>query len=317
MAATSSVRVDGVVHRIIHGGLRFKKPCLATTENLLELEGNEVFAPLHLGMQIEAVRGCMDALPESVQILVFETSAYVDLPSEECLYAVPGRDGGPGPVRRYGYQGIFHSEAIRLAREAFGDSVDGLRIISICLDSLPEVAGFKDGRMVFTSSGITPLEGICGETKCGELDPDIPLALVQKGQMVPGEIDHILNRCSGLTALAGREVTLARVLRDTADDGCGLAREVLLYQLLKFSGMAVGKLGGVDAVIFTGKYSHAWKPVEEMLTCHLGLDTALLEGSRRHCVPFGDHRAYVLVSRRSRFEIMARLALEETARATV
>jgi acetate kinase len=104
------------------------------------------------------------------------------------------------------------------------------------------------------TSGVTPLEGIPGETTCGELDPGVILALGRTMKWGPEQINEVLTHQSGLRGLVGWPVTLEEVFRSTSDD-VKLARQVMEYRILQSCGAAVAAMGGVDVIVFSGRYA--------------------------------------------------------------
>jgi acetate kinase len=106
------------------------------------------------------------------------------------------------------------------------------------------------------SSGTTPLEGLPGETSCGEMDPGIILDLCRINGWGPEQINTVLTRQSGLLGLAGRRVTLAEVLASEGEN-LRLARDVERYRILLAVGAGLGALGGLDAIVFSGRYVEA------------------------------------------------------------
>jgi acetate kinase len=100
--------------------------------------------------------------------------------------------------------------------------------------------------------GFTPLEGLVMGTRCGDLDPAVPLYLVKGLGMSPDEADNLLNSESGLQGLCGR-----RDMRDIVDharqgdNAARTAMEIFVYRIQKYIGAYTAALGGVDAIVFT------------------------------------------------------------------
>jgi acetate kinase len=158
-------------------------------------------------------------------------------------------------LRRWGYHGLFHQaaslEAGRRLRKRGLDCPP--RILSLCLDAQPEIAAVLGCRPITVTSGATPLEGLPGETNSGEIDPAVALALAGEAGLGPEGANALLVGESGLSGLVGHRVRLDDVLTSARSE-CMRAREVLLYRMLLASGAAAAALGGVDAVVFSGRY---------------------------------------------------------------
>jgi acetate kinase len=116
------------------------------------------------------------------------------------------------------------------------------------------------------TGGVTPLEGLPGETTCGEIDPSIVLALASQ-ETSPGTemINLVLTRQSGLSAVAGRRITIGELLHST-DPSLRLAYDILRYRILLACGAAKAAMGDVEAVVASGRYAGEAGQLLEWLT---------------------------------------------------
>ncbi|MCG3178282.1 MAG: Acetate kinase [Phycisphaerae bacterium] len=147
--------------------------------------------------------------------------------------------------------------------------------LAICLEPRPEVAAVASGRPIAVSGGVTPLKGLPGETTCGEMDPGIILDIARQEHWGPEQIDHVLTRRSGLVGLTGRRLSLAQVLRSQGER-YRLARDVMRYRILMLAGAGLAAMGGLDAIVFSGRYAPLGRTLgpwmRERLTFTGGLD---------------------------------------------
>jgi acetate kinase len=101
--------------------------------------------------------------------------------------------------------------------------------------------------------GMTPLEGLVMGTRCGDLDPAVPLYLAGQLQLSVEQVEDILNRQSGLKGLCGtndmREVVR---LAESGDQAAASAIDVYTYRVKKYIGAFTAVLETVHALIFTG-----------------------------------------------------------------
>lgn len=237
-----------------YGGERFAGPVLAGSQTLDDLEALAQQAPLHLPvcrLLLQEIRGAFPHLPVAMS---FQTAFFVGLPPREQFY---GLEASSHPrLRRFGYHGLFHAAACRHAAHLCQEHLQGpARVLSICLDKRPELAAVAGRRPLMVTSGATPMEGLPGETACGELDPSIVLALSSRLHLGPEQINQMLTRDSGIAALAGSAVNLDSVLSPTSSHR--LARDLLRYRILLACGMGIAALGGLDAIVFSGRYAQA------------------------------------------------------------
>ena len=240
--------------RGIFGGAEFGEPTLVSPGVLRRLEKLVPHAPLHIPPLLALIQACRAAWQNTPMVLLFETAFFVNLPAREHLYAIDPKLAGTGGVRRFGYHGILHAAAcqqVARKRRDLGLTAPA-RILSICLEARPEVAAVLGCNPVLVTSGATPLEGLPGQTTCGELDPSIVLMLAQKKGWGAEQINDVLTRQSGWLGLVGRDTTLADIFGSHRAE-CELAREVIQYRLLQVCGAGMAALGGIDALVFSGR----------------------------------------------------------------
>lgn len=258
LGAVGGLGPDLVAVRLLRGGDAFPGPTLASPETIKALEDQAPDAPLHLPPAIERLRDCGRVFPGVPVMMLFETSFFAGLPERERICAVEPDAEKTFRLRRTGFHGLLHQAACSRVVRAFRQKGKGAapRILSICLEPRPELAAAVGVRPVVVTGGVTPLEGLPGETSCGDLDPGLVVGLGEKRSWGPEEVDALLSRGSGLSALAGRPVTLGEVL-GPGGGGLRLARSVLLHRLVLAGGAGAAAMGGVDAVVFSGRYAAA------------------------------------------------------------
>ena len=242
-------QIDVIVLRVLFGGDVFARPAIVDSEVIKKLESIVQQAPLHLPGTLQLISCCNDVLPEVPIILVFETSFFSGMPDRERTYAIsPDLTEGMN-IKRYGYNGIYHeaacSQADRQLRKELNNSSS--RIISICLENQPEVAAVKGRRVLMVTKAIP------GETMCGQIDPNIVLTLSETVDWGPERINAVLTKESGLFGLTGKAVTLEDVFTQNQPDFL-LARQICEYRFLNACGAAIAAMGGVDAIVFSGRF---------------------------------------------------------------
>ena len=188
--------------------------------------------------------------------LSFETAFFTQLPAREYLYGMESSPRDRLALRRFGYHGLYHEAACRhVGRLRGGAGGSGCRVASLCLEAQPELTAVVGSRPLTVTSGATPLEGLPGQTTCGELDPSIVLAMSSRLHLGAEQVNEILTRRSGIAALAGKPVSLESVLDPSSPHR--LARDVLRYRILQSCGAAIAAMGGLDAIVFSGQYAQS------------------------------------------------------------
>jgi acetate kinase len=242
------------VVRLPYSGPAVAAPCVADEALLTQLESLVPDAPLHLPRCVELIRACMK-LTSAPVIVVSESGFFFDLPDEEAMYAIDFQLQQQLHARRYGFHGIHHRHACKLAaRQLNKSNQQSLKVISICLEPRPELAAVNETGPVMVSGGMTPLEGLSGLTACGDVDPGIVLQIVRSKGWDHDRLNRCLGRESGMFGLTGKRVTWDDVF-DGQDPDMEHARNVFKYHLLRYCGAAISTLGGIDAIVFSGRSS--------------------------------------------------------------
>lgn len=245
--------IDGVGHRIAHGGERFSQPTVIDTEIEAAIEALVPLAPLHNPACLAGIRAARRLLPEILQVAVFDTAFHSTLPNRARAYALPKKVVDELGIRRYGFHGISHEYVAQRAAEYLGADLRKLRLISCHLGNGCSVTAIEYGRSVETSMGMTPLEGLVMGTRSGDIDPGVSVQLLREHKLSVDELDQLLNRNSGLLGMTG--VNDMQEIEDRAAQGCESARlaiQVFTHRLRKYIGAYAAVMGGVDAIMFTG-----------------------------------------------------------------
>ncbi len=247
-------QLTGVGHRVVHGGERYSAPVVITDEVLAELHRNASLAPLHNPVNILGIEACRKLVPKVPQVAVFDTAFHQTMPKHAFLYALPYDLYEQQGLRRYGFHGTSHKYVSLKAAAHLKRSSRALKMITCHLGNGASVAAVDHGRVVDTSMGLTPLEGLVMGTRSGDLDPGLLLHLINQLGMDPKEVDRLLNKQSGLLGLSGVSNDMREVV-EAAEGGnprAILAIQVFCYRLRKYIGSYLAALGGLDVLVFTG-----------------------------------------------------------------
>jgi acetate kinase len=249
----ADIPLQGLVHRVVHGGERFKEPTLITPEVSAAIGELSPLAPLHNPIQLIGIEQCLKQWPELPQVAVFDTAFHRSLPTRAQLYPLPADLVKKHGLRRYGFHGTSHQYVARKAAEWIGFDIRELRIITCHLGNGASVCAVEYGRSVETSMGMTPLEGLVMGTRSGDIDSGVLLHLMKQEDLSASDMDHLLNQESGLKGMAGTHDM--QELEEQATQGNDAARQaiqVFAHRLRKYIGAYAAVMGGVDAIVFTG-----------------------------------------------------------------
>jgi acetate kinase len=258
--------LEGVGHRVVHGGARFTRATVVDDEVERGIEELVELAPLHNPPALAGIRATRDAFPDLAQVAVFDTAFFAVLPAAAATYALDREVARSAGVRRYGAHGISHEYVAGEAARFLGRPPEELGLVVLHLGNGASAAAVRSGRPVDTSMGLTPLEGLVMGTRPGDLDPGVVLHLLRRGYDADA-LEELLHHRSGLQGLAGRHDfrdLLAAV--DSGDAQARTAYDVYCHRLRKYVGAYLAVLGGADAVVFTaGVGEHVPRLREEVL----------------------------------------------------
>ncbi|WP_116107024.1 acetate/propionate family kinase [Lewinella sp. IMCC34191] len=248
-----NVKLAGVGHRVVHGGDVFDCATLITDQVEKDIEALADLAPLHNPVNLEGIRIARTLFPDIPHFAVFDTSFHHSLPRRARTYALPQTLMEEHGIRRYGFHGISNQYVAGRAATFLKQDYRSLRLISCHLGNGCSVTAIEFGRSIETSMGMTPLEGLVMGTRSGDIDPGILAYLNRQTGMSAADVDHLLNRESGLKGLSGSNDMRDILARSTdGEEGAQLALQIFSHRLRKYIGAYAAVMGGVDAIIFTG-----------------------------------------------------------------
>lgn len=250
----SMSEIEAVGHRIVHGGPYFSESVLLTQEvyDTLDKKCRDL-APLHTGAHLQGIRGCLDVMPDTPQILVFDTAFHQTMPPEAYMYGIPYKMYQDYAIRRYGAHGTSHRYVSGEMIKLMGGKAEGTKIVTCHLGNGSSISAVKDGKVMDTSMGFTPLAGVIMGTRCGDMDPAVVPFIMKKTGMTPDEMSEFMNKKCGFQGIS--EVSSdCRDLEAAIAAGNGqakLAMDILGYQIKRFIGAYAAAMGGLDAIVFT------------------------------------------------------------------
>ncbi|WP_312650044.1 acetate kinase [Proteiniclasticum sp.] len=249
----SSDEIEAVGHRVVHGGEKYSTSVIITDEVMKDLEEFSVLAPLHNPPNIIGINACMELMPGTKMVAVFDTAFHQTMPEKAFLYGLPYELYKENHIRKYGFHGTSHKYVSFRAAEILEKDIKDLKLITCHLGNGASVTAVNGGISLDTSMGFTPLEGLIMGTRCGDIDPAIiPYLMEVKGYSYD-EVNNIMNKKSGVLGLSGVSSDF-RDIEDAAAEGnerAKLALDVFHYRVKKYIGDYMAVLNGVDAIIFT------------------------------------------------------------------
>ncbi|GAA1369690.1 acetate kinase [Peribacillus frigoritolerans] len=245
--------IDGVGHRVVHGGEVFSDSVLITEDVIEEIEKLSELAPLHNPANITGIRAFRRILDDVPAVAVFDTAFHQTMAAGSYLYSLPLEYYEKYGIRKYGFHGTSHKYVSQRAAEMIGRPIEQLRLISCHLGNGASITAIKGGKSIDTSMGFTPLAGVTMGTRSGNIDPALIPYIMEKTGKTADEVLDILNKKSGMLALSGFSSDLRdiQVEADKGNERAELALKVFADRIHKYIGSYSAKMGGVDGIIFT------------------------------------------------------------------
>ncbi|WP_026690666.1 acetate kinase [Alteribacter aurantiacus] len=245
--------IDGIGHRVVHGGEKFNDSVVITDEVTQGIEEVSELAPLHNPANLVGIRAFKEVLPNVPAVAVFDTAFHQTMPKQSYLYSLPYEYYENYGIRKYGFHGTSHKYVSERAAEILGRPLDQLRLLSCHLGNGASIAAIDGGKSIDTSMGFTPLAGVTMGTRSGNIDPALIPYIMEKTGMGAEEVIQVLNKKSGMLALSGFSSDL-RDIETSADEGnerAELAMNVFTSRIHKYIGSYAARMHGLDAIIFT------------------------------------------------------------------
>ncbi len=227
--------IGAVGHRVVASGEYFKKATLVTPEVLKTLEKTFELAPLHNPAAATGLKACMEVMPSTPMVLVFDTSFHATMPEKAYLYGIDYNDYKEYSVRKYGAHGT------------------SLKIVTCHLGNGSSISAVDCGKCVDTSMGFTPLAGVLMGTRSGDIDASAVEFLARKKGYSYSEMIEYLNKKCGVAGISGVSSDFRDLEKGMkrGNERCVLALDMFAYQTKKFVGAYAAAMGGLDCIVFT------------------------------------------------------------------
>lgn len=293
--------INGVGHRIVHGGSLYKESVIVTDKVIDDIMSISDLAPLHNPAHVLGINAFKKALPNVPMVVVFDTAFHQTMEKEHYLYPLPYSWYENHQVRKYGFHGTSHKYITQKISEELKS--DNLRIISCHLGNGGSVTAIKDGKSINTSMGFTPLAGIMMGTRSGDIDPSIIPYVMEKEGKSAGEIISDLNKKSGFLGVSEFSSD-SRDIEEGIKEGnekCILANEMYINSVVKYIGQYYIQMNGADVICFTAglgeKSIDTRREIVEKLSC-LGIKIDLEKNNVRgefRCISTDDSTVKVYI----------------------
>ncbi len=247
--------IGAIGHRVVQGGDVFTESVLIDDSVLKTIDDLSSLAPLHNPAHVVGIECCNEVFGESVpQVAVFDNAFHSTMPETSYMFGLPYKYYEEDHIRRYGAHGTSHRFVAYRTAEIVGKDLKDIKLITCHLGNGCSITAIKDGKVLDTSMGLTPLDGFMMGTRCGAVDPSAITYIMQKHNISAEEMDKIMNKQSGVLGISGVHSD-DRAVKAAAVEGnkrAKLARDMQWYQIRKCIGSYIAAMNGVDVIAFTG-----------------------------------------------------------------
>ncbi len=245
----SGIRLVGVGHRVVHGGVNFAAPVRVDASVIAELEQLIPLAPLHQPHNLAAIKALFHEAPELAQVACFDTAFHRTQPKVAQWFGLPRRFADQG-VLRYGFHGLSYEYIATILPQIDPRAATGRTIVAH-LGNGASMCAMQACQSVATTMSFTPADGLVMGTRVGALDPGVLLYLMTSQGMDAAALEKLIYHESGLLGVSGISSDM-RTLLASSELHATEAIDLFVYRLGRELGSLVAALGGLDAFVFTG-----------------------------------------------------------------
>jgi acetate kinase len=260
--------------RVVHGGAKYSQAVPVTPSVKADIAALQDLAPLHNKSSLAILDVLHRELSGVPVVAAFDTAFHHTLPEVAWRYPIPRAAADSFGIRKYGFHGLSHRYMLEQYAESAGKRPEDCSLVTLHLESGCSAAAIARGCSIDTTMGLTPLEGLMMGTRSGSIDPAIVPLLMRKLEISADEVIRLLNKESGLLAIAGQSFD-TRELAARSDAAAKLALEMFAYRIRLAIGGYLGALGNVEAVVFGGGIGEN-TPIVRAMICKglqcLGID---------------------------------------------
>src|SRR5271156_4469959 len=201
----------------------------------------------------------MKQLPNAKNVACFDSAFHHTIPPHVTAYAIDQKVAKEKGLRKYGFHGISYSYILRAVSIHLGKGPEQTSLLALHLGSGASACAIKNGRSIDTTMGLTPLSGLPGGSRSGDIDPSLIFHYTSDASKMShastkdlhiSTAEYILNKQSGWAALTGT-TDFSKIADANAPESYQLALDLFIDRIVGYVGNYYVKLDGhVDALVF-------------------------------------------------------------------
>ena len=247
---SSLSEIDGIGHRLAHGGEKYASSVMIDDEVIATCNKFKKLAKLHMPAMLACIEASKEAFPNTPMVAVFDTAFHQSMDKTNFLYPIPYEWYTKYGVRRYGFHGTSHKYINREISKYLNRT--DLKVISCHIGSGASICAIDSGKVIDTSMGFSPMTGIMMGTRPGDIDIAIIEYMMDEANMTLDEVMIALNKKSGLEGICGKSDS--RDVEDgikNGDEMCKLAQDMYTQKVANFIAMYNNELNKADVIVLT------------------------------------------------------------------
>ena len=242
--------IDGIGHRLVHGGETYKESVLIDDSVINTCEKYKKLAKLHMPAMLSCIEASREAFKDTPMVAVFDTAFHQSMKAVNFMYALPYEWYEKYGVRKYGFHGTSHRYINERIKEILGK--DNLKVISCHIGSGASLCAIDNDKVVDTTMGFSPITGVMMGTRPGDVDPSVIEYMRDEANMSLEEVMTILNKHSGLEGICGKSDS--RDVEDgikAGDEKCVLAQDMYAQRVANYIAQYNNLLNDADVIVLT------------------------------------------------------------------
>lgn len=244
--------INAIGHRVLHGGTKFTKSIVVNDDVKAAIRECFDLGPLHNPANLMGIEACEKVCPGKPNVAVFDTTFGMGMDEKSYLYAIPHEYFEKYGIRRYGFHGTSHRFIAGETPKFLGKKPEDCKFIICHLGNGSSLSAIVGGKVVDTSMGLTPLEGVLMGTRSGDVDPAVLEYIMDNTGMDIHQMLNCLNKKSGFAGLScSSDMRDVKAAAEKGDEQAKAALDVWTYRIQKYIGAYNVAVGGADAIVFT------------------------------------------------------------------
>ena len=248
--------------RIVAPGKYFQENKVIDKDYLKKLSYASKITPLHLNPIIEELKQIKKELPRIQIVGVSDSAFHSTIPEFSKIYGLPKKITSDLEIYRYGYHGISISSVLNKIRQNL--TYIPSKIIVCHLGGGSSITAIRNSESMENSMGFTPLEGLTGSTRIGNIDPGASIYLAKKLKLNPEKLENFFNFKCGFLGLVNHTDMRDVLNLENKSKTAKLAIEFYTSQIKKYIGSYFALLNGLDLLVFTGAVGEGSARIREL-----------------------------------------------------